>query len=281
MNQSKILTRKALWFSGIALALTLISVILRLVSLLCFFDSEIGYYTAGTILPLLSNLTTAIAVLFFGVVSLARFGNFPFVRKPASLTLRMASVLVALAFVWLSVSDLLTKRAVFPFLLGLLAAAYFVLIAVKIESPSLRVVGCIGALARILVALGHFYFDVTIPMNAPDKVLFELACAISVLFLVCDLRASLAEPRPALFRFSTATATLLLAASALPSLLAVKKQILADSYTESYLLLAALFVYAAVKTVELTLPDKEVEVSEPTQPIGDATDRTDENTTND
>ena len=271
MNRTNPLTSASRLFAVIALASTMLSMLLRSVNLLFFFDAEIGYYASGAILPVLADVITVLAVLFFGIAALTFLGKEPLSTCTASLARRIACVPVALAFLWRSVDALLSSSAILPFLLGLLASAYFILIAAGIASPLFRLFGCMGAAMSILLAMSELYFDITIPMNTPDKTVVQLACVLAVLFLVCDCRAVLANVRPRLYRFSLASATLLLGTASIPSLLGVLKLLLSETYLPLYLLLSALFVYTMIAMLELLIKPR-TQADTPDSPTERTTD---------
>jgi hypothetical protein len=71
MKKNFSITTKGVFFSS--LAVTVISVILRSLSMLFFFDSSIGYYSIGAVLPIISNIFTAVGVIGFLILAFAVF----------------------------------------------------------------------------------------------------------------------------------------------------------------------------------------------------------------
>lgn len=263
MKNQPFSVRNTRYFVGSILLLTLLSIVVRALCILFFFDADLGYYTRGAWLPYLAGGIPMISVLALGILCFTRVGKLSLPSCKAMLASRICAIAVASAFLLLFLFGLFADGKPLPLLLSLGAAAYFALIFLDVASPSARLIGCVCAMLRLLLAMADVYFDVTVPMNAPDKVLFELACVVGVLFLISDLRASISEPRPTLFRFSLAAATILLGTASIPSLIGVWQGVLRETMAPSYLLLLALFVYALTRSVELLRIPNAPESSEP------------------
>ena len=199
-----------------AIAASVISVALRCINLFCFFDSEIGYYASGAILPTVSNVLLLIFALFFIV--------FPFITmKKSAANCREAS-----GVYW--------KVAV-----GILS------------------------LVLLTVVLAFSYFNQKVQMNAPDKVLFGLACITSMVFVANELRVAVGTKRDSTHSAFAALTLLIGATASVPSLIAYYTGALTSSdgmHLEYYLILA-MAIYAAVRLLGEKQDDNVEASSEP------------------
>lgn len=254
----KSLKKSAGFYLTNALALTALSVILRIINLIFFFDSEIGYYKAGSVLPIISNVILIVGVLFFVVFSFLKFRkvNVSYPNKTSPLV-GVTSVIAAFGSVLLLANDL--KLAIggsrVSFLIAALSfmtALYFICAVAKIKHAYLILTGC-TVILRLVFMLGSSYFNKLVQMNAPDKVLFGFACVFSMLFIVSEMKLTIGSPRSWIYMASAASAALIGAVSSIPSIIAYHLNLLPENnglYTEYYLILGislyALSRFAAV-----------------------------------
>ena len=54
----------------LTIALSLVGVVLRTMNVLCFYDSDIGYYTSGAVLPTVASCFNVASVAFFLIGSI-------------------------------------------------------------------------------------------------------------------------------------------------------------------------------------------------------------------
>ncbi len=254
MKKTQAIQRRIILFATVSLALTVISIALRCVNLSFFYDSDIGYYTRGALLPALGNILLFFSLLFFAIFPFFIFRKADVAYSPKTpLSARIAAAVPAIGFLILAVTDLTDPKLTvsIPFLscaLSIIAAVYFILVALEKATPLSSVLCGFCAILRLVLALGSSYFDVTVPMNAPDKLLFQFACLGGMVFLVSELRAVASKARPFLYFFAAGCAVLFLGTSSLPSLFAAHASILKNTeLLFSYYMLASLFVYVAVR----------------------------------
>lgn len=283
--------RAVRWYAGAAFAATGVFAVLRTLNLSFFFDSAIGYYTSGALLPLFTHLLLALCLVGFAAAAWLCFRKSPAhpTADTETLPLRIAAGIPAAGFFADAIGEIMGDGSIWLGLLSLSACLYFLMLLAQSGTPALRVLTGFCAMARLLTELARTYWDVTVPMNAPDQVLFQFACVAGMLFLVCELRASVSEARSALYDCSAAVAALLLGGASIPSLLAAAQgQLSADPFPMRYCLLLTLFVYVAARLIawmmtpvapvrqEAAAEDREVpevpSASEPTEPTANTSD---------
>ncbi len=257
-NNSKL--RFALPYAVIALSLAVLSIALRCVNLFFFFDSDIGYYQKGAVLPLLSVVLLVAAVVFFAVCSILWFrkASVAYAKTP-SWAVRIGASIAAAGFAALIVLDVVgvvsgNELSVVSLLFGVLSIVYFVMLALNKGRDGLRILCGFCVILRLLISLAGSYFNIFIQMNAPDKLFFHLGCLGGMLFLISELRALIANPRPALHLFSCGAATLFLGVASVPSIVAYHSgRLTDDSVLGGYYMLLGLFLYTAIRFLSIVL----------------------------
>lgn len=252
MKNNRSLPRTVRQYAGIALGFAVLFATLRTVNLFLFFDSDIGYYHSGAALPLISHVLLALFLVGCAVASWICFrnGNASPSAQTDSLPLRIAAVVPAVGFFADAVGEIVGDGSVWFGLLSLGACLYFLLFFSKNGTLTMRVLSGFCVIGRLLAELASVYFDGTVPMNAPNSLLFQFACALGMLFFVCELRVTVSAARPVLYHFAIVAATVLLGAASVPSILAVRCGLLpAESFPTRYDLLFTLFVYTVARLV--------------------------------
>ena len=274
MNDTKQpLRRMTLLFFAVALGLALVSAALRTVNLFFFFDSDPGYYVSGAVLPILEWVLLGLSVVLLIVGAIVLFRGKPIgYKKHTPLGVRIGAAFGALGFGWLLVTDIISyaggaesanesaTSGLLPILLGLAATAYFVLIVVNVKAEAVRLATGFCVILRLLTALSASYFNLFVPMNAPDKLMFQLGILSAMLFMINEIRATVSALRPVLYMACAGIATVFLGAAALPSLIAYYATVLNASYEHCNIALLGLFLYVIVRFLCLCLsPEREQE----------------------
>ncbi len=207
-------------------ALTLVAILLRCLNLFFFFDRDIGYYTSHSILPLTETVLLVGSALFMAAYTPVFFRRVPLsygdAPKPVLRIAVLVGVALTLCFTVIRVmtgedASLLLRLLL---VLSVIAAVYLLLHASREEVPPLpRFITGLAMIFFLLLALASSYFDVTVQMNAPDKLLFQLGCLAGMIFTVSELRLLIGKPRPALYLFSLGAAVLFLGVSSVPTLI--------------------------------------------------------------
>lgn len=225
--------KRAIQIWGIcAAAVSVLSVVLRTLSILFFYDRDIGYYKAGAILPVIAQvlplLAVAVALIFVIVPSLrpqvdtstdgtkiSSGAIFPAVGFSAYAVLYAVTVIGASYF---DARELMLPIAIAVCLV--LGAIYFWLTAFEKKLGTwLYVLSGLGAILSLAYFLTSSHFDNAVQINAPNKTVFHLAIIFSMLFVVCEMRNGLPQRKP-FFHLFGATATVIFAlTSSVPSIL--------------------------------------------------------------
>lgn len=267
-----------------ALALSLVAILLRTLSLIFFYDSEIGYYTSGSALPIISNTVYALSVILFIVLAYFILKPTEAVAEPPK-TVCYVSLLPALAVLanlFSRISEMsrisnelgkdiytsiLLRGAVYPgvrltqmnaillwvdIFLCALTAIFFLIPIIRKKASKLSVVFGIGTFLWLFVTWMRSYLDFNTPLNSPDKVFFHLGCIGAVLFVVAELRTLYGLSKPKLYWFSAIFAIFSLGVSAIPSIIGDAMGLF-NLYTLRYgnIFFAALLVYAVVRVILL------------------------------
>ena len=249
-------TRSEIAYIIATAVLTVAAVVMRAVSLFLYFDTDIAYHTRGAWFPTVSHLFVAASVIFFIVFSAVMFRKIPIeYTQKAPLAARIGAGLCALATFFVAVSDLSSKTAVVGVIFSLGATLYFLSVASGRCEGLVGVVSGLCVIARAILSLSSAYFNVSIQMNAPDKIFFMTASLTVLLFISAELRAVVGRARPIGYRLFAAAAALMCAVASLPSLLAYYAGHIAELTVsiELYFMLLAFSVYSIIRLVCITL----------------------------
>lgn len=255
----------------IAIGLTAIASILGVLALFLNYDSLIGYYSNGAILPIVLAIVCVASVVFFAVFAILRFRGFPSAyAKKTSLAVRIAAFASAALALLLAITDLRAGASIFVLLLGLGACLYFLLMATEKATPALSLAFGFCTILRLVVEVARSYTDFLIPMNSPEKLWLHLAAVAGMFFLISEMRAMIAKPYTATTLFASATATLLGTTSALTLLLGSLTHRFYGTATKSSVVFAALLlafsIYAAARLFTVVLCPTEEEPEEISEP---------------
>lgn len=192
-----------------------VATVLRSLSLFLFYDADIGYYQSGSVFPTVFNVLLAIFAIF-AVVSCVMFGKNSPVPEKYTLSSKCSAVFVALAFAVVTISSMTSITVIAP----LIACAYFVLYALGHLSPSFSLAGGIFALVYFVITLATSYFDISVQMNAPEKISLHLCCVCALILILNEMRAMCESERKAFYLFSVSFSAIALNACALPTIIA-------------------------------------------------------------
>ncbi len=252
-------------FGICVLIVSVLCTALRIISTLLFFDTDIGYYQAGKIIPLLSYAVPAAAVIaamlfcFIPKIRLAPIDAYDTIYT------RVCAILPAIGFAAFSVMYILslveysTLQSQIPFsfilcaLCSVAAAVFFALKALNKQANTAVVICGILTVLWLVLALAQSYFDTFVTMNSPLKTVFQFACLSAMLFVLCEMRMGIDGTRKRLHMLAAAAAVILLPLSAIPSLLGLAAALMPQSYTLVYydITLLAIAVAAVSRLVNL------------------------------
>ena len=247
------ISQKAVFLGS--LSFTVVSVILRTLSMLLFFDSDIGYFRIGAVLPVISNLFLTVGVIGFFVLALIAFGSKKQIVeygrvKPFQIVGGALGIISAL---FLSVSTLPAavagdKFAALCSALAFTGGLYFPCTCFRLGTVYKLITG-ISLIARITCMMGVYYFNQDITMNAPDKIIFCIACIFGMWFIISEVKAIMGVVRPWMFVTASTGAAAVCATASLPTVIKLHadKAFSGGGYAEYWLLLAiAIYALSAV-----------------------------------
>lgn len=277
MKNNLPLRRSALIYTAAALALTLLSTLLRALSLTLSYDASIGYFPAGAVLPILSEILGVASVIFFAVFAILCFRKkeTAYAKKP-SLAVKIVSGIAAVLSLLLGIYDLKVGASVLTLLFCFGACLYFLLVLTAKTTPALALAFGFCAILRLLSELASSYVDLFVPMNSPEKVWLYVGIVAAMFFLVSEIRALVTKPYTAIWFFSAASATLIVGSTSVALLVGTIHSLFYGRTDDGDLLFALLLlslaIYAGTRlvTVSLTpLPEEpeEIEETEETEEI--------------
>ncbi len=251
-------------FIYITLAVSLFCASLLSVCTLFFYDGDIGYYSAGAILPLIATV-----IFLVSAVALILLPSFLFEKKGAldvvGGTAKYFALVPALAFIF-PLADafkvLMVDGGIFTVLLlaaSLTSMIFFALIAFSNETTTTLTVLCgVGVILWLALSWIRSYNDFFTVMNSPDKRFFHFACVGAALLMLGELRVLCSSAKPRSYFRYISLATLTLACFVIPTL---ADRLSGISYKNAATLgetvvLAALLIYAVARIFSL-LPKKE------------------------
>lgn len=270
-------------FILLSFGLSATATVLRLLSLLFFYDSDMAYYTVGAPLPIISNIFYAISAIFFIVAAF-------FLIKPENdeipapnqavkyaALIPCAALAVHALFILLDIVKIISEFGaialryilkgeviggvnrldILLLVFAIFSAIFFANIAFAKQHSLLTVISGTGVALWIGMSWVGSYMDFFVPMNSPDKLLFHFACIGAALLLVGELRAIYGIPNAKTYYFSLSCAILTLSVSAIPSIIgdfANSFRIYSTEYEN--IVFFALLIYAAVRGFSL-MPKKE------------------------
>lgn len=263
----KLKTRKALFIYGVAaLGATALCVLLRTLSLFLAFDTNIGYYKSGAVLPIILNVLTVLAVIaafaFCFVPKLSIVPNEPHLTKPVRLSAIFPAVgFAAYAFVYFSwLMDYLRFYPTLPLTYVITAiatvgaCAFFACAALRKSNGDIVFV-LLGILTVVwlVLTLAECYFDTLVQMNSPNKLVFQFACLGGLLLTVNEMRVGLDVKRKGFHLFAASVALLFLFTSSVPSIIGyvAKKMPISYSLLYSDAVFLMLAVFAAVRLAQM------------------------------
>ena len=269
--------------SGIYMPLLFAAIILssglRTAAALTEFNPRTGYFEGKALITAAGIVTAASAILLFTYVFVAPKGrkliasfSSPAMYIPSGIVCvslvffavdcrTAANMLSALSYSGTRASELLLSALA---LLALLSIIYFVLNTMITERASIKRAG-FGIFAVILMTLyaAFLYFDTALPLNAPNKVVDQMAYLFIAVFLLYEIRISLGRECWNLYTGFGFIAALLSAYSSVPSVIAyfIKGTTLSHSTYESALTLClCIFIICRVISAENLYEDKESEL---------------------
>ena len=142
-------------------------------------------------------------------------------------------------------------------LLLLVVALYFVsapyfLVSGKRDEENFGVRLILGfmLILNLIFSLAYSYFDMTVQMNSPNKVVRQIAILAALLYLINENRLLAGKPRNRFYIFSASAAVYLLAVSSIPSIIAFATGLFTDKiYLIFDISMFVLLVYTSISFI--------------------------------
>jgi len=222
-------------FFFLTVALSVLVIALRTVSLYSCYDASLGLYDNGAVLPVIVNIVT--------VVSLIVIAGFPFVvDKNAKLPINLPKVGRFITFASSLCGFTLLITLVFQFIVGVdfmgvsmlsaglklvmlissvPAAMYFLVIAVK-DSPKKNIMALLGFFPTLWTALYLMcvYFDKSSVIANPVRIMTQLSLIAAMVYFLFELRFLVGRARPRYYLTFANVALFLCSVSCVPKLIA-------------------------------------------------------------
>ena len=209
-------------------AVTLAAVIMRTVALLVQFDFKTGYFTQNILISIANYMTVALSVFLFTYAFSARkdIKLLPDFSSPATY---VPTGLTSAALVFVAISFFTTDRdssavlnliGYITAILALLSAANFIIMSLTENYlDTKRVYLGLSTVLFLSFYAAFLYFDATLPINSPNKVLDQVAYLFAAVFFLYETRLSMKREKWRLYIAFGFIAAAISAYSAIPSLI--------------------------------------------------------------
>lgn len=261
---------KSSLFVLLTLILTAVAIALRTLDLVFFFDYDIGYYRSDAVLPLITNIFFVVSVLFFAVstVFLTRVPDSLSGREKNPLTV-VASSLSILIFLALGINFLRLYMLLPTYIIAVYAIISFVSAIYFISNifnfgGQYRALFTIPVIMNFVFILAISYFDVTVQMNSPEKLLLHITCLSAMFFFILEARCIFENIRKKLYLFWLCTSLFFSGVYSVPSLICFVTDGVYDRKFISFIILFfAIFVYLVMRAVNVMKATKKAVAPEP------------------
>ena len=258
---------------SISFAITFIATVLRVLSVLFFFDKDISYYSVDALLPVVSDFFCALGAVFFAVVSTFLITEKSEVVPPHTIS-RFASAIpggMVLFYALVRAGELFMgdphakplALEIILFLASTLAVIFFFSILFSNQPSTVSINAGVGMIIWLALRWISSYTDFNVPMNSPLKLFFHFGCIGAALLIVAEMRAFLGIEKPKFYFFSLFGSILCLSISCIPAMVGY--------FTESFevypfinedFVLLGMLVYAIVRAIELLVHKRNAEKEE-------------------
>ena len=191
MNSCKKTKNKIILLAVVPLFLTLGGIILRMINLISFYDSAIGYYEKAA-LPIVMNIFFIVSIIVFASVCFfsekkniisESFANTSFFKVVCVI----CSIAMAVCALNCFSDNSKALLAILVPIASVCSVIFFVLFLLK-KQPDYSAIFALFPVALCAMILAVTYFDVKVEMNSPNKMLIHFACIASMLAFVSEAR---------------------------------------------------------------------------------------------
>ena len=259
--------------TAVALAMGAISLVLRTLSVLFFFDSGIMYYSVGAVLPVISSISIVLFAIALGAAALCLVDKSEEITPPASATCYTASI-VSLGLIY-NMIDLgvgIASRGLervtdlFTLVAAAFAVAFFLMLSLSKQHGSAAAICGSAIILWLGLVWMRSYTDFYVPMNSPDKIFFHLGCIGAALLTVAELRSIYGITKPRFYCFSLWCSILFMASASVPTTVGAFVGGYSDPVSSENYVLSALLIYACARAVQLIVKKNLPETAAPQIP---------------
>ena len=280
-NSVKKKPNKIVILIAISFAITIIATVLRVLSVLFFFDKYIGYYETEAFLPMAADFFCALGAVFFAVVATFLITEKSEVTAPHTIS-RFAALVPGAAILFYSfmyAEELFTgdpykiplALTVALFLAATFSVIFFFSILFTEQPSAIAINAGVGVIIWLSLRWISSYTNFDVPMNSPLKVFFHFGCIGAALLIVAEMRAFFGIEKPKFYFFSLFGSVLCLAVSTIPAIVGVASKSFDEyPFIKDDIVLLGLFVYATVRAVELLIHKLKAEKEDAPQEIAEA-----------
>lgn len=249
-----------------------LAMLLQIAAFLTSVEANTNYYENGSVFPILS---AGFALLAAAIGSVDAFVFPPRATMPAK-RIGFATLPSAIGFAVAGIHLLLMKTTTLGMICAILllaAAIYCVLDLFNLRQydQALACLGFTGIIGCMLLT-GYHYFDSTIEMNAPCKVLLQIALLCAMLFFTSEVRFKMNTPAP---RLSRMLCTWMIASGAIAALPMIFAYLFGTidraDYLTGAILILGVTVTAAIRLVSLYTGASDETAAEPEDDTTDTT----------
>ncbi len=255
-------SRLVLLFLIAAPALALAGTIFLLFAYANAFDPTVShYFSAGSALPVLGGVLLGLSIMC-GVVGAVFAKKNPESLSEAAVPFKI-DLLAALGALGSSVWLLILGKTI-PGVLMIFAAIFFTLCAGAIAKIYGKYLlwGGFAAIAATIAWNATYYFDMTVEMNAPTKILLQMAFLAAMLFITAECRLLLGRFDCLLIPILTVLCVALcISAGAVDLYLLAAKKDIGTVYLAAAPFLFCVGMTALGRLIQMLLPKKQTEAT--------------------
>jgi len=247
---------------AISFAITILATVLRVLSVLFFFDKHIAYYEIDALLPMVADFFCALSAVFFAVVATFLITEKSEVTAPHTIS-RFAALIPGAAILFYSfvfAEELFTGNpynipaafSVALFLAATFSVIFFFSILFTDQPSAVSINAGVGIIVWLSLRWISSYTNFDVPMNSPLKLFFHFGCIGAALLVVAEMRAFFGIEKPKFYFFSLFGSILCLSVSTIPAIVGVlNKSFKVYPFIKDDLVLCGLLIYAIVRAIEL------------------------------
>ena len=238
-------------------AIILSASVLRTVAILRDLDFATGYFDEKPLIIVASALVIAMAILSLSYPVVAK--RVRLVAAFDNMATNLPSGLAAVALIFISANLLSSETlggtagvlSLLSALLALAAAAYFLYNALVLGRKSLlRGWLCLATVMFLITYACYLYFDVSLPLNSPNRVTDMMAYLFAAVFFLFEARISIGRDAWHRYIVFGLIASLLTAYSSIPAIITyfVRGAVISNSIAESALSFT-LFIFITARLI--------------------------------